>query len=525
MNTATLLAVLFGGIYRQPIPMFTSSYSYLKDTFSDADDTLLTDHIMNTGAGWTGQTIPKISGNKATAVTSMNHLCTVTDAGMADCVLTVGINGSLYNSTTNYNFPSLVLRYTDDANFYMVEINANVLMLYRRQTTTFTSVATYAGTYTDGVTYPIKVVLNGQTIDIYTDGILRIHYTTAALNLTATKFGITGLRGGTPVHEATWDNFIVTPLTSLPVINQRDFTKLVYYGGNPTIPYGAGAYNANASDTVYATLAQKIGSTYYMVTQGDATGFQFHYFALYTSTDLVNWTPYAGNPVLTAGAGGGLDAGYLAHPSIIKIGATWYMYYSAAPSAGQYRIWLATSPDLVTWTRYQVDSIYTGPTALGGAYSPCVIKIGATYFMYYWNNGASYLNCMEYATSADGLTWTYQGTALGRNPEDWDYGYVRIGFDPWVIQNKNGVYEMVYSIYVTDTPITQIFGYATSPDGVYWEKRPGLILSPSGIAGRFDESYVGDLVLLEVAGRLYLYYAGVGPDNRPQGGVAWLNTV
>lgn len=48
-----------------------------------------------------------------------------------------------------------------------------------------------------------------------------------------------------------------------------------------------------------------------------------------TSTDGVNWTPYAANPVITYGNGTSWDCCGVFEPSIITVGGNYYVYYTA----------------------------------------------------------------------------------------------------------------------------------------------------------------------------------------------------
>lgn len=322
--------------------------------------------------------------------------------------------------------------------------------------------------------------------------------------------------GGT-VKNLTFSctNGVTTLTATTKVITFRSFSNLQKYPENPISPYNTGSYNSAGSDTTYIKEGQSVNGTYYSITQGSDSGFTWKNFILWTSTNLKTWTPYSTNPVFT-GASGQWDATYLVHPSIINIDNTWYMYYSSS----QYKIGLATSTDFITWTRHPSNPIYTR-----GSYSPSVIKIGNLYYMYYWDEN-THGNLMEYATSSDGITWTYGGVALSRSVDDWDYSVVSFGFDPWIIQNHYGYYEMMYSVNVDGAPVpNQQLGYAVSSDGITWYKYQGTILTGSGIVGSWDRSYVGDPSPLQFENYLYLYYVGCDPSNVCQGGLGWIQST
>jgi len=296
-----------------------------------------------------------------------------------------------------------------------------------------------------------------------------------------------------------------------------DYTKLVRYAGNPIILHNTTEWNAYAVDTPYLREFQKIGDYYHSITQVAATAGDWNQLAVYRSLNLLVWEPL--NIVLEEPSAG-WDKSYIVHPSIILIGSTYYMYYSAQDVGLIPKIGLATSSDMITWTRYGVDPIYTPPA--GNAYSPCVFKIGLTYYLYYADTTS--IKQIKYATSPDGITWTYGGVCLDKAQlSDFDYfsGNGRY-MDPWVIYNQAGFYEMFFS-GVDPVGKTQTIGYAFSYDGINWMKHESLILQADGVG--WEDSYLGDPCMFELDSKRYLFYVGVSggwPGTSFDGGVAIL---
>lgn len=288
--------------------------------------------------------------------------------------------------------------------------------------------------------------------------------------------------------------------------NLRSFTGLTRYASNPIIVHNTNEWNTVGSDTPFFNSISKIDSTYYALTQAATDYEAWNNILLYTSTDLVNWTLHANNPAIKNEASA-WDDHYLIHPCIIKIADTWYAYYSAANVAGLHTVGCATSIDLITWTKHPSNPIYTPPA--GRASVPFVILIGNTYFMYYWNRSTA--NVIKYATSPDGLTWTYVGDAVTSIESDWDYGYHLL--DVWIVRNSNGLYEMVYTEYHGESGlIVQHIGYAVSWNGTKWYKKPEAILSKSGSG--WEQGYVGDpVIFINDDGSANLYYAGMNDDD------------
>jgi predicted GH43/DUF377 family glycosyl hydrolase len=120
---------------------------------------------------------------------------------------------------------------------------------------------------------------------------------------------------------------------------------------------------------------------------------------------------------LLAGDGSGFDASEVSHPTVLKDGVTYLMYYAGTDSGGTSRIGRATSAT--------AGSGFTaGPSAVldvGGSGSfdstavddPVVVKAGAgDYRMLYTGVDADGIKRVGYATSADGLTWVKRGVVL-----------------------------------------------------------------------------------------------------------------
>ena len=128
----------------------------------------------------------------------------------------------------------------------------------------------------------------------------------------------------------------------------------------------------------------------------------------------------ARNQVLNAD-GSGFDASGVAHPSVIKDGATYVMYYAGLDSSGTAKIGRATAPaPSGPYTRGPSPVLDVGTASEFDATSvkdPVVVKAGAgDYRMLYTGVETLEGNRIErvgYATSSDGISWTKRGVALG----------------------------------------------------------------------------------------------------------------
>ena len=130
------------------------------------------------------------------------------------------------------------------------------------------------------------------------------------------------------------------------------------------------------------------------------------------SSDGLNWTADAAhNPVLTPGGGIEWDSDSLFYPCIWKEGGTWYLTYVGIKDNVK-KVGLATSADGFTWVKEATNPILeTEDTGWEGS-SPslegnAIIKVGATYYYYYSTySSPTGRRGIGVATSNDLITWT-----------------------------------------------------------------------------------------------------------------------
>ncbi|OVE75022.1 hypothetical protein BVX95_00535 [archaeon D22] len=226
---------------------------------------------------------------------------------------------------------------------------------------------------------------------------------------------------------------------------------------------------------------------------------------LATSPDGLTWTKYDNsdpgfsswtgtNGRIPAGNSGGGDYSGALYPSVIKDDdGTYKMWYTGYYS-GRYRIYYATSPDGLTWSKYDntnpsgtsngassMGRVFLGSSTTGDdyhVYAPHVLKDDdGTYKM--WYSGHDQFNArIYYATSPDGVTWTkYDNSIPSDSNTNGTNGRIPLGldgsgdnhsvFNPTVIKTKDGTYKMWYSGYNGSNYMNF---YATSPNGLTWTK-------------------------------------------------------
>ncbi len=254
-----------------------------------------------------------------------------------------------------------------------------------------------------------------------------------------------------------------------------------------------------------------------------------------TSTDGANWTKPKDNyePILYARKllegdlldpetqSATFDSIMAFGPCVIKDGATYRMWYtgwngdSVHDSAGittriDFRIGCAISADGINWTK-QAGTAGAGsvlglgqpgqPDSLAAA-NPHVLKEGDTYRMWYEGFDGSTWRILH-ATSADGMNWTRQGTALSPGPSG---SLDVLGARNPVVITRGGHYEMWYQGRGASPPNYHILR-ATSPDGIVWTKIPGQVSLHPDYPVSGEERILVDSILERPDGSLQVFFS------------------
>ncbi|OGD28228.1 MAG: hypothetical protein A2Y56_02770 [Candidatus Aminicenantes bacterium RBG_13_63_10] len=210
---------------------------------------------------------------------------------------------------------------------------------------------------------------------------------------------------------------------------------------------------------------------------------------LATSPDGINWTKYSGNPVLKLGPEGSWDAGILICQEVLfdeadQVYKIWYV----GGFNGVYGIGYATSPDGIDWTKYAGNPVMTitEPWEQTNIEGQCVIKDETGYRMWYASYNYNNDYCLlGYATSADGIHWTKHPdnpVFEPADPTEWD-GY---SVDEPDVHLIDGTYHMWYKGWKKPYGVAWI-GHATSSDGIRWERDPNNpVLITGNAPGAWD---------------------------------------
>jgi hypothetical protein len=212
------------------------------------------------------------------------------------------------------------------------------------------------------------------------------------------------------------------------------------------------------------------------------------------SKDGCRFDKFEGNPVLEPD-GQGFDAFGVGQPVVLQTDSGWVIYFNAMErigfGAGPF-IGMATSQSICgTWIKSDEPVLTAGSL---GEWDAEFLKIGSvllledhSYIMYYTGGNDWFLQTglsLGMATSTDGISWhKYNDPVTTQHPYtesdpilvqgspgEWDSDGVLAGC---VVARESG-FELYYSGF-RGTGNEQIvsIGYATSQDGIHWEKYSG----------------------------------------------------
>lgn len=188
-------------------------------------------------------------------------------------------------------------------------------------------------------------------------------------------------------------------------------------------------------------------------------------------------------------------------PAVLRVGGTWYLYNHETFDNYRYAIYLATSSDGLSWTPRPNPVVAPAGSASRTAY-PGVLYQGGLFHMWYGSyDGIAYT--IFHATSTDGYTWGPGTEVLGT---DVDGGVVYFSASPSVLWDGTE-FRMWY--WSTAPTAGQVFRYATSTDGVTWN-RLGVVLRPATVDGVPMTGVTGPSVVQEPSA-LVMWYACATP--------------
>ena len=289
----------------------------------------------------------------------------------------------------------------------------------------------------------------------------------------------------------------------------------IRYDENPVIDGTPGTWDAMG---IRNPCVLKIDDTYMMWYHAESEVDGEDYIGLATSTDGKIWVKSAENPILTTTTEPGWEHFRLSSPMVIYDDGIYKMWYGGCSHDAYTRIGYAESADGISWTKHANNPIFdTGSAGEWDDHSVAhcyVLKEDGSYKMWYTGrSNADKLSRIGYATSTDGINWVkYSGNPIIElgNPGTYDS---LLAAHPEVVLDE-GKYLMWYSgISATGDTITSI-AYATSNDGITWEKAlDNPVLEP--IPGSDWENVdVASPTIVKGDGILEMWYTGRSIETR-----------
>ena len=251
-------------------------------------------------------------------------------------------------------------------------------------------------------------------------------------------------------------------------------------------------------------------------------GILFSFLLIFTMSGLaqINWQKYAGNPVLTPSSAGEWDnAGFAGQSVLYDSNEGIYKMWYGASDGSHFRIGYATSEDGISWIKFD-DPLTTDPPyaesdpvlGLGPGsfesqvvYFPTVYYDGTIYRMWYAGTNGN-TDCVGYATSSDGIAWvkdTLHNPVINvGSPGSWD----DTGVDPGPVKYDGTTFEMIYNGYSG-----QLFqaGYATSTDGITWNKADDPVLEAGSVSSwDYPRANPTAVVYNPYLSKYFMFYSG-----------------
>ncbi len=210
--------------------------------------------------------------------------------------------------------------------------------------------------------------------------------------------------------------------------------------------------------------------------------------------------------------------------AVIKNGSLYEMWYTAGTVTVGHngQIGYATSLDGITWVHHGPPVLLRGPSPAGDwdggdVTNPTVIKDGGTYKMWYVGHGAALVG-IGYATSPDGITWTKYNNSATSIPYASSDPVIKLGpVRSWNYQNlgspaviKEDAKYHLWFLGGGSTDDLERIGYAYSGDGINWNTYTGNPLLHPGAPGAFDGGGVREPVVIKDGTTYRMWYHGLG---------------
>jgi hypothetical protein len=266
-------------------------------------------------------------------------------------------------------------------------------------------------------------------------------------------------------------------------------------------------------------------------------------FCDYDAFGQLNWTKYAGNPVMLSGQGNSWDSRDIYPGSVLFRDSVYHLWYTGWDGTDNWRYTrsgYARSTNGITWTKHITPVLDVGNPGSWDSYDAeagAVLYDGAKYNMWYSGYSSSQFNYqVGYATGINETTWTKRANPiLSAGPSaSWDVAAVM--WTSALRSSPSGGFKMWYtgwdgSKLVDGYWINNQIGYATATNETTWTKHPLNPVLTMGNAGQWDDARVHIPVVVHdsAAGLYYMFYTGMNRATEIQkigfatssDGIAW----
>jgi len=213
-------------------------------------------------------------------------------------------------------------------------------------------------------------------------------------------------------HNGIYKAWIVgvdeTDIGKIGYATSTDGIEWNKYENNPVlVPGNQGEWDEANTDHACVLIIDSIYQMWYMGENEHSARIGYA-----TSSDGINWDKYIGNPVLDLGSQGSWDENEVLHPSVVFDGNTYHMWYNGYGQDVQ-RMGYATSEDGINWTKYAGNPVLTvGDPTTWEDYMLALMAViykDEEYKMWYTggdgtDEDSKYFR-IGYATSPDGISW------------------------------------------------------------------------------------------------------------------------
>lgn len=232
----------------------------------------------------------------------------------------------------------------------------------------------------------------------------------------------------------------------------------------------------------------------------------------------LEWTKYEGNPVMVSDPDSWEGLGILARSIIYQEGTYKMWYYGGWTGLSYPKLYIgyATSLDGITWEKSESNPVLT--TGTPGSWEehavggPSVIFDGTLYHMWYFGVNNNLKAEIGYATSLDGVTWDkYEGNPVLKLGPPDSWDSMRLIMSTVVLVDS--VFHMWYIGLKSDN--SRRIGYATSQDGKEWTKYSNNPVLELGESGSWDNAkQFSAFVIMEGSTFKMFYDASDGTNRR-----------